>query len=79
MSLLPEHRHGDITTSQQTGLSLGSSGPSQDPETTFNALQLATSVFCFRHSVFSQSEIGLCLIGWEEAGPHMRFGSLDAH
>jgi hypothetical protein len=77
MSLLPGHGHGGITASQQAGLSLETSGPSQDPETTFNALQLATSVFCLRHSGFSQCKIGLCLIGWEEAGPHMRFGSLN--
>lgn len=80
VSLLPGRGSGGTTTSQHAGPSSERSGPSQEMEDNFEALQLATSVFCCLGSnVSPQRKAGLCLIGWEAAGPHLRCTSLETY
>ena len=80
VSLLPGHDNGGTTTSQHAGASSEPCDPSQGVEDNFEALQLATSVFCCLGSNISpQRKTGLCLIGWEGAGPHLRCSALETY
>lgn len=50
---------------------------SDDPDT--RTMDLATSVFTCKGSSVSPLKAGSCLIGWHDAGAHLRCGSLRMH